>query len=193
MRGSLLWVVAVILLSLGYFGFVKSCVQPRVQTVPQATKAAPEVVSKVVAQPPMFRMGSTEQKLAVFLNDATAAVDQEKGNWFDFDQVNFATGSATLSDTSMEQLNNVATVMKQFPQAVFKIGGYTDNVGNEEMNKKLSQDRATAVLEQLKKLGIPESQLAGAEGYGSQHAVADNSTEEGRAKNRRMSVRVKSK
>ncbi len=190
MKGTL---IALVLLAIAYFGFLKDCSQAPRQTQQPVTPAAPEVKKPVGVQLPTFRTDSTEQRLAQFLNDPASTVNQEKGTWFNFDQVSFATGSAALSDSSMEQLKNVAAVVKLFPNATFKIGGYTDNVGKEEVNKKLSLDRATSVYEQLKKLGISETQLTGAEGYGSEHPIADNSTEEGRAKNRRMSVRVKSK
>ena len=72
-----------------------------------------------------------------------------------------------------------------------KIGGYTDNTGNKEANLKLSQDRATNVMSELVKLGVGASRME-AEGYGEDHPVADNATEEGRAKNRRISLRYRS-
>lgn len=193
MKGMIGAFIALVLGVLVYLGTLTYCSQPSLQAQRSVVPPVQEVKKPVPVQLPTFRSGSTEQQLAAFLNDPSSTVDQEKGIWFDFDQVNFATGSATLSESSMEQLKGVATVMKLFPSAVFKIGGYTDNVGNEEMNKKLSHDRATVVYEQLKKLGITDRQLTGAEGYGSEHPIADNSTEEGRAKNRRMSVKVKSK
>jgi outer membrane protein OmpA-like peptidoglycan-associated protein len=182
--------IALLIMAIVYLGSLKNHSTTAVQTQPPATldvKQAPSV------QLPTFRADSTEQKLAAFLNDSSAVINQENGTWFNFDQVTFATGSAALSDSSMEQLKNVAAVMTRFPNATFKIGGYTDNVGKPDANKKLSQARATSVFEQLKKLGIPGTQLTGAEGYGSEHPIADNSTEEGRAKNRRMSLRVQSK
>jgi OmpA-OmpF porin, OOP family len=183
-------VIALEILAILYLGSLTGRSTTAVQTQPPA---AFEVNKAPSVQLPTFRADSTEQKLAVFLSDPSAVINQENGTWFDFDQVNFATGSSALSDSSMEQLKNVVVVMKLFPNATFKIGGYTDNVGKPDVNKKLSQDRATSVFEQLKKLGIPETQLTGAEGFGSEHPIADNATEEGRAKNRRMSVRVKSK
>ncbi len=193
MKGSTVSLIALLLLGIVYFGFLKDCSHTGQQTKSPVVQSVQEAKKAAAIQLPTFRTDSTEQRLASFLNDPASPVNQEKGTWFDFDQVNFATGSATLSDSSMDQLKNVATVMRLFPNATFKIGGYTDNVGKEEVNKKLALDRATAVYEQLKKLGILGSQLTGAEGYGSEHPIADNSTEEGRSKNRRMSVRVKSK
>ena len=73
-----------------------------------------------------------------------------------------------------------------------KLGGYTDNRGDPQANLKLSQEQAKAVMADLVNLGIDAGRLK-AEGYGQEHPVADNSTEEGRAKNRRIDLQVTSK
>ena len=73
-----------------------------------------------------------------------------------------------------------------------KLGGYTDNVGKSSANMKLSADRAKTAMAELVKLGIAPTRLQ-AEGYGDTVPVADNSTEEGRAKNRRTAARVTAK
>jgi OmpA-OmpF porin, OOP family len=137
---------------------------------------------------------STEAKLVAFLNDKNAAVDTVKGNWFDFTNVRFKTGSATLTDESMAQLKNMVAISKAYPTAQFKFGGYTDNTGPEASNIALSQKRADAVLAMVKKLGAAAAAVAGgAEGYGPKHPIGDNNTPEGKAQNRRVSVRVKAK
>src|SRR5262249_32007068 len=69
------------------------------------------------------------------------------------------------------------------------VGGYTDNTGDPGANQKLSQDRATAVFTELVTLGVPAQRMS-AEGYGQQYPVADNSTDSGRAQNRRIALRV---
>ena len=118
------------------------------------------------------------------------AVDKE--TWFDFDRLTFETGSATLKSESQEQLGNVAAILKAYPDVNVKIGGYTDNTGDAKANQKLSGDRAASVLRELTKLGISANRLEG-EGYGQEHPVASNDTEEGRAQNRRISIRVTKK
>ena len=73
-----------------------------------------------------------------------------------------------------------------------KIGGYTDNVGNPAANLTLSQKRAENTMQEIVKLGIDAKRLE-AEGYGDKYPVADNTTEEGRQKNRRIDLRVTKK
>jgi OmpA-OmpF porin, OOP family len=131
-----------------------------------------------------------ESQLVGFIEDAGKVVD--KTTWFNFDRLLFDTGKATLQASSQEQLVNTAEILKAFPKVKLKIGGYTDNVGDAKSNLKLSQDRANTVMAELVKLGIEKSRL-GAEGYGDQFPVGDNTTEEGRQQNRRIALRVTEK
>jgi OmpA-OmpF porin, OOP family len=134
--------------------------------------------------------GGIEEGLVTFI-ESTNPVD--KTTWFNFDRLTFETGSANIDLVkSSDQLANMVAILKAFPKVKLKIGGYTDNVGDEKMNMKLSQARAEAVLAHLVKAGVEKARLA-AEGYGSQHPVADNATEEGKAANRRIAVRVTEK
>lgn len=130
-----------------------------------------------------------ESSLLEFIK-SDAPVDKE--TWFDFDRLLFETGSATLKAESQEQLENVAEILKAYDNANVKLGGYTDNTGDSVANLKLSTDRAHSVKKALTDLGIDASRLE-SEGYGEEHPVASNETEEGRAKNRRISIRVTKK
>ena len=136
---------------------------------------------------------STEARLVEFLKDPNASVDTVNGNWFDFTNVRFKTGSSIITDDSYTQLKNLVAIIKAFPNATFKVGGYTDNTGDPSANMALSQKRADAVAAAIVKQGANKAQLTKAEGYGPEHPVGDNSTADGRAMNRRVSVRVKSK
>lgn len=131
-----------------------------------------------------------ESHIMGFIQDPTASTATP--TWYNFDRIAFDTDSATLRPESQEQLNNIAMVMKAYPNVQMKIGGYTDNVGSPEHNMKLSRDRADAVVADLTSKGVDASHLA-AEGYGDQHPVADNSTEAGRAQNRRIAMRITQK
>lgn len=131
-----------------------------------------------------------ENKLVSFIEDSSKPVD--KTTWFNFDRINFETGSAKLSVESREQTKNIADILKAFPDVTLKIGGYTDNTGDSKSNLKLSQDRAMAVKKAIVSEGIEEKRLD-AEGYGDAHPVASNETEDGRSQNRRIAVRVTNK
>lgn len=131
--------------------------------------------------------GSLEDQVVVFLSDTSSVVSKDK--WFDFDNLLFETGKATLLPESGKQLGNLSTILKAFPKVKIKLGGYTDNVGDPKANLKLSGDRAANVMAELVKSGIDASRLQ-SEGYGEQWPVGSNDTEEGRAKNRRISMRV---
>jgi len=128
-----------------------------------------------------------ESKLVAFIEDPSRTV--EPPTWFDFDRLLFATGSATLEPLSNEQLINVADIMKAYPKVSIRIGGYTDNTGDPVANQKLSEDRANNVMAELAKMGVEPSRMD-ARGYGEDHPVAPNGTAEGRARNRRISLRV---
>ena len=97
----------------------------------------------------------------------------------------FETGKATLKPESMEEIQKVADYMKKNPSARFEVQGHTDNQGSDAVNDPLSQQRAQAVVDALEKLGCDPFNMR-AVGKGSHEPVADNSTDAGRAKNRRV-------
>jgi OmpA-OmpF porin, OOP family len=134
--------------------------------------------------------GGFESKLLSYIMDGTKAVD--KTTWFDFDRLYFETGKSVLTKDSDEQLKNLSEIMKAYPQVEVKLGGYTDNVGKPASNVKLSDSRAKAAMASLVAKGIAAARVA-AEGYGQENPIADNATAEGRAKNRRVSLRITKK
>ena len=97
----------------------------------------------------------------------------------------FETGKATLKPESMAEIQKVADYMKKNPQARFEVQGHTDNQGSDAVNDPLSQQRAEAVVKALEGLGCDPFNLRPV-GKGSHEPVADNKTDEGRAKNRRV-------
>jgi outer membrane protein OmpA-like peptidoglycan-associated protein len=131
-----------------------------------------------------------EKRLVGFIEDKGRPVDET--TWFTFDRLEFDTDSATLRPSSQEQLRNIAAILAAYPGVEVKIGGYTDNVGDDAHNVKLSQDRARSTMQALIDLGVSASRIT-AEGYGKEHPVADNATPEGRQRNRRIDVRVTKK
>ena len=97
----------------------------------------------------------------------------------------FETGKATLKSESMEEIQKVAEYMKKNASVRFEVQGHTDNQGSDAVNDPLSQQRAEAVVKALESLGVDGFNLR-AVGKGSHEPVADNKTESGRAKNRRV-------
>ena len=200
------WLLGLLLaaLLLGYWWFHSRPEPVAVATpTPVATPTTPNIVSSTGADlgalvDAKLCGGATvrvpergvEGKLLTFIQDPDRTPD--KTSWFDFDRLLFDTDSASLQAQSTAQLNDIATILKACPTVHLTVGGYTDNTGNPANNQKLSQDRADSVVAQLETMGIAPDRLV-AKGYGDQHAVADNSTAEGRALNRRISMLVTAK
>jgi len=101
--------------------------------------------------------------------------------------INFDTGKATLKPDAAEVITEIVTALKARPDMKVKLEGHTDNVGNAADNKKLSDDRANAVLAAIVEKGIDKLRLT-AEGFGFERPIANNNTEEGRARNRRVEL-----
>lgn len=114
----------------------------------------------------------------------------DPGNWYTLQNLYFETGSSDLKPGSEIQLNNLAEILNAYPDLKVKLGGYTDNTGNEEGNLKLSNLRAQTAKLKLLELGITSDRIE-AEGYGVQYPVCpENETDECKSKNRRIDVRV---
>jgi OmpA-OmpF porin, OOP family len=195
-----LWpVVLLALLLLGVLWFFNRAKAPVTETMQNAANTTGSAMSAlgdffktslpngVELNIPQFGI---ENKLLSFIQDSSKPVDST--TWFNFDRLLFDTGKATLQPSSQEQLDNIANILKAYPNVHVKIGGYTDNTGDPVANMALSTERAKNVMDALVSAGIDPSRLS-SEGYGDQFPVGDNSTEEGRAKNRRIALRVTEK
>lgn len=101
----------------------------------------------------------------------------------------FSTNSSTLSAAAEAALSRVAYNLKQFPDTDVTVMGYTDNTGSEELNQRLSLQRADAVMNYLIAQGIPADRLK-AVGNGWNDPIASNDTPEGRAQNRRVELYI---
>lgn len=138
--------------------------------------------------------GGMEDRMIAFLKSdgyKNAADDSAlKTTWYDFDKVNFKMGSSKeLEANSQGQLDNLLAILKAYPDAKVKIGGYTDKVGDEAKNVKLSKERAEFIKSWLSSKGVG-AQVLGADGYGSEFAtVATTASDAERAVDRKMSVR----
>ncbi len=129
----------------------------------------------------------TEMKVDVEIIDADTILHKLNKEGHIALYINFDTGQATIKPESQETIDEIVAALESEPQLQVKLEGHTDNVGNAAANKKLSDDRANAVMSAIVAAGIDQSRLA-AEGFGLDKPIADNGTEEGRAKNRRVEL-----
>nr|WP_240806686.1 OmpA family protein [Polyangium spumosum] len=105
-------------------------------------------------------------------------------------QVQFETGTAVLRPESDGVLGEVARVLAEHPEITrVEVQGHTDDTGPPDVNRALGQDRAESVVEWLVRRGVARERLQ-PKGYGSDRPIADNTTEEGRGKNRRVEFRI---
>jgi len=105
------------------------------------------------------------------------------------EDINFEVNSAKLTSASYSYLDRFVDFLKDNPKVKLEISGHTDNTGLESYNQKLSERRAKAVVDYLVSKEISEDGLT-AKGYGSKQPIESNETEEGRAKNRRVEIKV---
>ena len=101
--------------------------------------------------------------------------------------INFDTGKSTMKPESKPIIEQIVQMLKANPEVKISVEGHTDNVGNSRSNKILSGDRAKAVATAIIAQGIDAKRLSSV-GHGQDKPIADNNTEEGRAKNRRVEI-----
>jgi outer membrane protein OmpA-like peptidoglycan-associated protein len=106
-----------------------------------------------------------------------------------FENLEFATGKGLILSKSYPSLNALAELMKEKSGYHLFIEGHTDNIGERELNLKLSESRALAVKSYLIRKGVPSAQIH-TEFYGPDRPIADNESEEGRQKNRRVEFKM---
>ena len=99
--------------------------------------------------------------------------------------ITFDVGKATIKPESMGEINRIVQLMTENPDLKFSVEGHTDSTGNATSNQTLSEQRSQAIVAKLVEMGIAQDRLT-AVGKGQNNPIADNSTDEGRAKNRRV-------
>ena len=105
------------------------------------------------------------------------------------DGVTFDVGSATLKPAFRETLDKVAQSLIQYPNSLVDVYGHTDSTGSDAFNQTLSENRARTVMNYLISKGVPAARLR-SQGFGETMPVAENTTEAGRAKNRRVEIKI---
>jgi outer membrane protein OmpA-like peptidoglycan-associated protein len=132
---------------------------------------------------------AVREKLRAQLNAVLATTESARGLIVNLSDVLFDTARYTLKPPAQIALAKVATILQLYPGLKVQVEGYTDSVGGDAYNQKLSENRANAVHDFLIQNGVPSANVTAA-GYGKADPVADNSTAAGRAQNRRVNLVV---
>jgi outer membrane protein OmpA-like peptidoglycan-associated protein len=160
-------------------------------TAEVATVAATLEKQNVQLQRENERLVKERDDLAGQLDGALSSVAQitktARGVVVNLPDILFDVNKATLKQNTQVALAKLAGIVQVFPKINLRIEGYTDSTGSDELNMRLSKERAEAVLGFLKGQGVAASRLT-AVGYGPKFPVADNATVEGRARNRRVEI-----
>ncbi|MGB7431906.1 MAG: OmpA family protein, partial [Ahrensia sp.] len=158
-----------------------------------ATEAAKEAIERNVENgvPPGFT--SVAEITVLPMPEANVvAPDQcqiELNNLLQSGQIRFETNEAIISETSFGLLDQLAFTAQTCPDTTIEVGGHTDSDGSADYNQRLSESRATAVVDYLTASGVSADRLD-AKGFGEDQPIADNTTEEGKAQNRRIEFTV---
>ena len=133
----------------------------------------------------------TEDKCPSVMGDAknNGCPDVAKRLEFAARGISFETGNATIKPSSYPMLDEVVSIISEYKDYDLKMGGHTDNVGNDASNLKLSQSRVDAVKTYLVSKGVSESRIA-ATGYGETIPIGDNNTTKGKEQNRRVELEL---
>jgi len=130
--------------------------------------------------------GGSVNRLSDYLADRSAT---EVPKRFVFDDLKFQTGSTQLTENGERTVDSLVAVLKSYPSVKVSLEGHTDTTGDAAANKALSEQRADTVKRMLVESGIAPDRVQAA-GYGQERPMADNGTEAGRAKNRRLELVV---
>lgn len=120
--------------------------------------------------------------------DVTETPDGQ-GILLNLPDVTFAVNSTTITPAFQQTLTQVAGSMTQYPSSLVDVMGHTDSTGSDSYNLDLSRRRAEAVADYLVMRGVARARIATI-GYGEQYPIADNTTEAGRSRNRRVEIRI---
>jgi len=154
----------------------------------QAQQAAAEQAAQQAAQ----QTEQMRERLRDQLNQVLQTQESARGLIVNMSDVLFDFGKYTLKSDAQVKLAKVSGILLTYPNLKLQVEGYTDNVGSDEYNQKLSQERADAVQAFLVTQGVQPDNIS-AQGYGKAQPVADNSTNAGRAQNRRVELVVSGK
>ena len=128
-------------------------------------------------------------RLSEQLNSILQTRDSARGLIVSMSDILFDTGKYSLKPGAREKLAKVAGILLAYPGLNIEVGGYTDNVGRDEMNQTLSENRASSVRDYLVKQGVATNSVS-SKGFGNTLPVASNDNSSGRQQNRRVELLV---
>ena len=145
--------------------------------------------SRLTAQQAETDKAAMRAKLSAQLNSILQTRDSARGLIVSMSDVLFDTGKYSLKPGAREKLAKVAGILLAYPGLNIEVGGYTDNVGGDDMNQKLSENRAGSVRDYLVQQGVLTDSVS-ARGFGNSLPVASNDNSSGRQQNRRVELLV---
>lgn len=160
----------------------------RAEAEKAAARAETEKANKAAEEAKRER-DAAYQKLYVSLSEILDTKRETRGYIVNLGDVLFDTGKATLKPAAREKLSKLAGILLGYPGALtLEIEGHTDSVGSDELNNKLSQNRAEAVSSYLTEAGVKPDRIKATRGFGKTKPIATNDTAAGRQQNRRVEV-----
>jgi outer membrane protein OmpA-like peptidoglycan-associated protein len=154
----------------------------------RATEVAIERAARLAAQEADTRArAEARAQLLNRLNTVLPTRESERGLVSEIGGVQFATATANLNPPARESLARFSGIVASYPELRFTIEGHTDNVGSDVTNNELSLRRAISVRDYLMSLGVPAASIE-VQGYGPSRPIADNTSGDGRARNRRVEI-----
>jgi outer membrane protein OmpA-like peptidoglycan-associated protein len=158
--------------------------QAQAEQARQAQQSAEQSAQQATRQADQAR-----ERLRQQLNQVLQTTETARGLIVNMSDVLFDFNKYTLKPEAREKLAKVSGILLAYPDLKLQVEGYTDNIGTDEYNQKLSEERADGVRDYLVSQNVPETDVTAA-GYGKTDPVADNSTSSGRAENRRVQLVV---
>jgi len=158
--------------------------EDRARRAREAQQAAEQATQQATQQTEQIR-----ERLKQQLNQVLQTTETARGLVMNMSDVLFDFNKYTLKPEAREKLAKVSGILLAYPGLKVQVEGYTDNIGSDEYNQKLSEQRADGVRDYLVSQSVNDNNVTAA-GYGKSSPVADNSTNAGRAQNRRVQLVV---
>lgn len=158
--------------------------EARAEKAREEQRAAEQSAQQATQQTEQMR-----ERLKQQLNQVLQTTESARGLIVNMSDVLFDFNKYTLKPEAREKLAKVSGILLAYPNLKLQVEGYTDNIGSDDYNQKLSEERADAVRDYLVSQGVQNSNVTAA-GYGKSDPIADNSTNSGRAQNRRVQLVV---